>query len=109
MSDLVYRRAVIDAVNAYLMLSQISRTMQDSISLQEIIEHVPAVQPKRKTGKWIFLDECSNSGYYCSECNKKVVKEGWSNTVKKINFCPNCGAKMENADAVSRKYKEVMK
>ncbi len=48
-----------------------------------------------KTAYWILLDECSNSGYYCSECHKKVVKEGWSNTVKKIKFCPNCGAKME--------------
>lgn len=49
---------------------------------------------KPRTAHWILLDECSNSGYYCSECYKKVVKEGWSNTVKKIKFCPNCGAKM---------------
>ena len=43
---------------------------------------------------WILLDDCSNSGYYCSECQKKVIKEGWSETVKKIKYCPNCGAKM---------------
>ena len=48
----------------------------------------------QKSGKWILLDECANSGYYCSECHKKLVKEGWSQTVKKIKFCPNCGAKM---------------
>ena len=53
-----------------------------------------SAQPERKKGKWIFLDECSNSGYYCSECNKKVAKEGWSNAVKKIKFCPNCGSDM---------------
>ena len=47
-----------------------------------------------KTGHWVLFGECSNSEYYCSECHKKVVKEGWSNTVKKIKFCPNCGAKM---------------
>lgn len=45
-----------------------------------------------KVGHWILLDECSNSGYYCSECHKKVVKEGWSGTVKKIKYCPNCGS-----------------
>jgi hypothetical protein len=45
-------------------------------------------------GEWDLLDECSNSGYYCSICHKKVVKEGWSDTVKKIKFCPNCGADM---------------
>ena len=45
-------------------------------------------------GEWMLLEECSNSGYYCSRCHKKVVKEGWSETVKKIKFCPNCGADM---------------
>ncbi len=55
---------------------------------------LPPVTPQPKTGHWVLLDECSNSGYYCSECQKKVVKEGWSGTVKKIKFCPNCGARM---------------
>ena len=58
------------------------------------IRQLPSVA--QKSGKWILLDECANSGYYCSECHKKLVKEGWSNTVKKINFCPNCGARMES-------------
>lgn len=49
---------------------------------------------EQKSGKWILLDECANSGYYCSNCQKKLVKEGWSDTVKKIKFCPNCGADM---------------
>lgn len=63
-------------------------------SVSKAINELPSVTPKPKTGHWILLDECSNSGYYCSKCNKKVVKEGWSNTVKKIKYCPNCGAKM---------------
>lgn len=57
------------------------------------IKGLPSVSTE-KTGYWILLDECSNSGYYCSECHKKVVKEGWSETVKKIKFCPNCGIKI---------------
>lgn len=52
----------------------------------------------QKYGKWILLDECANSGYYCSNCQKKLVKEGWSNTVKKIKYCPNCGAKMQESE-----------
>ena len=63
--------------------------------LCDVIDLLPSVTPRQKMGRWILLDECSNSGYYCSECQKKVVKEGWSNTVKKVKFCPNCGAKME--------------
>ena len=53
---------------------------------------------ERKKGHWILLDECANSGYYCSECHKKVVKEGWSNTVRKVKYCPNCGAEMESEE-----------
>ncbi len=49
-------------------------------------------------GEWIYLDECANSGYYCSICHKKLVKDGWSDTVKKIKFCPNCGADMRKAE-----------
>lgn len=61
------------------------------------IEYDPkSAQPK--TGEWILLDECSNSGYYCSKCRKKLVKEGWSNTVKIINFCPNCGSDMRGGE-----------
>jgi hypothetical protein len=47
------------------------------------------------TAEWVLLDECSNSGYYCSYCRKKLVKEGWSDTVKKIKYCPNCGRRMK--------------
>lgn len=57
---------------------------------------IPSVTPERKMGKWILLEECANAGYYCSECRKRVVKEGWSGTVKKIKFCPNCGADMRS-------------
>lgn len=67
-------------------------TLDDDITC--ILEDVPSVTPQPKTGYWHLLDECSNSGYYCSECLKKVVKEGWSKTVKKIKFCPNCGCRM---------------
>jgi DNA-directed RNA polymerase subunit RPC12/RpoP len=62
--------------------------------IKEKLKQLPPVQPKPKTGQWVLLNECSNSGYYCSECHKKVVKEGWSGTVKKIKFCPNCGCRM---------------
>jgi len=65
---------------------------------RKIVDKLPSVKPQEKTGHWILLDECANSGYYCSNCQKKLVKEGWSNTVKKIKYCPNCGAKMESED-----------
>ena len=84
--DCVSKDAVLDLVADYdLSMGQVVKG----------IHNLPSVTPQQKTGRLILLDECSNSGYYCSECHKKVVKEGWSNTVKKIKYCPNCGCKMQ--------------
>ena len=66
--------------------------------LTAYIWELSSVTPQQKIGHWILLDECSNSGYYCSKCHKKVIKEGWSNTVKKVKYCPNCGAKMTESE-----------
>ncbi|MBP5168911.1 MAG: hypothetical protein ILP14_06890 [Oscillospiraceae bacterium] len=87
MKDLIERQAVLD------ILAQYEDSEDLAGVLIRIIKELPSVNTE-KTGHWILLDECSNSGYYCSECHKKVVKEGWSETVKKIKFCLNCGAKM---------------
>ena len=106
-------RFLIDRINDLLSVTQKPIECDDAISREAAItiagthtltvdetvkalERLPSVT--HKSGKWILLDECANSGYYCSECQKKLVKEGWSNTVKKINYCPNCGAKMESED-----------
>lgn len=60
----------------------------------KVIRNTVEEMKQPKTGQWVLLDECSNSGYYCSECHKKLVKEGYSDTVKKIKYCPNCGCRM---------------
>ncbi len=53
-------------------------------------------------GHWISLTECANAGVYCSVCNKKVYKEdyAWSNKRIKMrsNYCPNCGANMKDGE-----------
>ena len=53
----------------------------------------------RPQGEWIFDPEilCSDigvysAGYRCSVCGKDYFK------VDRINYCPNCGAKMKGAD-----------
>ena len=77
--------------------AKIKTTSEEYDRIIDVIGSMPTIE-ERKTGRWIVLDECANSGCYCSNCRKKLVKEGWSNTVKKIKFCPNCGAKMEGAE-----------
>ena len=62
---------------------------------EEIIKALPSVQPEPKEGHWIeggiYRDviEC-----YCSECGQIMTTAA---TVR-MNFCPNCGAKMKGAE-----------
>lgn len=69
--------------------------IRDWNDMIDFIENLPSVQPKEKVGHWVLLDDCSNSGFYCSECHKKIVKEGWSDTVKKIKYCPYCATPLK--------------
>lgn len=65
-------------------------------SLARMIDRTPTadVEPVRH-GYWLLLDECANSGVYCSHCHKKVYKEQYANQKIKSKYCPNCGAKMD--------------
>ena len=51
------------------------------------IEHVPTIEPERKTGKWL-LHTYMPHNKYCSCCEKDSPYDKW------WNFCPYCGADM---------------
>ena len=91
----VVRRPAVNGLQKYRY--NCGDTAITCVSLNSINE-LQSVTQQPKMGRWILLYECANSGYYCSECQKKVVKEGWSDTVKKIKYCPNCGAKIQEAE-----------
>ena len=71
----------------------------DKVAMEMILrDALPSVAIPNKVGHWIFLDECANEGVYCSECNKKVFRADFSNTMQKwknYKFCPHCGHPME--------------
>ena len=91
--DTVSREAVLNTLDNMDKALDENRTVENyKALLKECYKQLPSAT--QKSGKWILLDECANSGYYCSRCQKKLVKEGWSETVKKIKYCPNCGEKM---------------
>lgn len=46
MDDLISRQEAIYAVNAYLGLSAVSRTIQNMTSIQEILENLPSAEPE---------------------------------------------------------------
>ena len=46
MSDMIDRQQALDAINAYLGLSAVSRTIQNMTSIQEILEKLPSAESK---------------------------------------------------------------
>jgi rubrerythrin len=52
---------------------------------------MPSAQPERKSGKWI-KGANHGLGVYTLTCDKCGYVDVSSNV---INYCPNCGAKME--------------
>ena len=55
------------------------------------LEALPSIQPEQRTGKWIESNDIDF--YRCSECGCYWEKGMVENC--NMDFCPNCGAKME--------------
>ena len=107
--DTIYRQDAIDAINAYLGLSAVSRTIQNMTSIQEILEKLPSASPDlstfsdklwknayergkaegRKKGKWLR----SGSAIFPCECD-----QCGDTTERNTPFCPHCGADMTGGE-----------
>ena len=74
--DAISRQAAIDAVRG-------------SVWAQNHIKNLPSVQPQ-KMGKWIKDEHGYQYKWVCSNC--KLHHRAM------YNFCPSCGAKMEEGD-----------
>lgn len=94
MSDLISREQAIDMFRRY----DNSRYMQPvMIEINYAITMLNSVPSAQKTGRWdnIKISITGESSAECSLCGA-VVHNNFSNT---INYCPNCGAKIEGGDA----------
>ena len=87
--DLISRQAAIDALRVAYWDDNIQSAKDDPCIVDAMtdwairqVKALPSVQPERKTGRWID-DNCSECGQYVFHGDVR-------------NFCPNCGAKMEN-------------
>ena len=110
--DLIRRQAALDDAHRQIWY-RLNPNMKERIDTWLV--NLPAVQPKQKTGRWIYKERniLINTGRvsygengavqekrwakvkkpYCSEC-------GWyeNSEYEATPYCPNCGAKMESED-----------
>ena len=92
-SDCISREAVLN-LPKYKIRNEYGGVIKTTVGVFEI-EELPSVQPERKTGHWINVNEGKWNtipAYKCSECGADADLRDWSG---ESPFCPWCGAKME--------------
>lgn len=97
MDDLISRKAAIDELkehralycdntpDTFSKLSYAEKSRVDELDTAiATLVNLPSIQPERKKGRWIDM----NDHVMCSCC-------GTTHYGADKNYCPNCGAKME--------------
>lgn len=93
MIDLIDRRAAIDAADRtdYLGLA-VEDVKKVTDEVVKELKKSPSIQPKR--GHWVGGDDEPCEVYECDVCG--AVYDTVVDTRDLPNYCPNCGAQMEN-------------
>lgn len=60
--DLISREKAIDAVNAWLLLRSLNRTMSNATSLQDVLRQLPSAQPDLEEDEDIPMEYFENGG-----------------------------------------------
>jgi RNA polymerase-binding transcription factor DksA len=78
------------------------------VSLSQIESAPTADVVERKKGKWIKMSDADGVYWACRECGEDIPRVSHFDpqfdlfprlkSLKKTNFCSNCGAKMEEED-----------
>ena len=93
MDDLISRQAAIDAIKGLLDSMLVTDTI-GFYEIENVLFEVPSAQQERKTGHWIKTARWGRV-YYCDQCRNYLDFDGVNAGRGSTNFCPNCGAKME--------------
>ena len=87
MDDLISRQAAIDEANAWLFDCFNVKKQDRSCGLIRRLEDLPSAE---RRGRWIETTTEDPCYYRCSECGRQTDDE--------YNYCPNCGARMEETE-----------
>ena len=99
MKDLIDRQAAIDELRACQTYLFDTHDKDEKISLESAeycIEQLPSAQPERKKGRWIKVS--GKTAINCSACHHCSWSLSFEDTVRRFNFCPNCGADMRQKE-----------
>ena len=88
--DAVSRQAVIDTIDRWVKNTHvlIAFPANEVMPLFESVHKLPSVTPQPKMGRWSHDGSHWENRWICSECGYKLID-------MQTNYCPNCGAKMQ--------------
>ena len=67
----------------------------DGIAPECAFMYTDAINLLTRKAHWVWLQDCSNTGVYCSNCNTKMF-ESYPMKKKLSRYCGHCGAEMED-------------
>ena len=98
MDDLISRQAAIDALDGELTITgrENAKTIRDYINgVDKKLRELPSAE---RRGRWVDVEPAPHNLFYatCSVCGDRQ-------TIEVANFCPMCGAKMDEEDTNANK------
>lgn len=95
MDDLISRKEAIDRIKGWFETDKHYHPYSKgktipTCEVMDILERVPSAQPQRNKGKWVTISDGHVDVVKCDQCGKM--------TDDISNYCPNCGAEMENGN-----------
>ena len=88
------KKCVLDWLNKVYISPSVSYSQYTDDEIRTFAHDALVLLKEQETGHWISLENCSNSGVYCSECHTKVF-DNYPFKKKFSYFCPHCGTRME--------------